>query len=916
MRYLLLYIFCFFYVSIFSWGQTVSSSVLAPSSDVISFSSVGVTNAEIFDENANDDHARGQLFSLPDVDGGVSYQISTITVKKSTTQTFNNDTITLRIFEGTQGQWDSGSGHETSEDGNDYYVGSTVVPLYVETFTLSGTLIDNHYITFKLATPFIVNEESDFGFLMTYEKGGGAADSFNYYESSAEGGSIVITTTAHSTSTTQKIVYYVQGSSLAAPVLALASPFQDRMVLQRGKPVKIWGTSAPSAAVSVSMNGSNVNGTADALGEWQVEFPSQSAGGPYSLVVTSGGATETVNDVLVGDVWLCFGQSNMEYTLDQTDSWHTTYENAIIANDNIRCLKIDQDAALTEQKSASMNWLDNSTAGSWSAVGSVFAHQLHTATNVPVAIVWAAWGSSCIEGWMPLELREQLPHYDEMMNFYQSSPEYNSGDLISNRKPSAYSTNEEAIAGLIANGWTSLSNDIFMRTRPNILYNKMIHPMLNYGISGFIWYQGETSAGSVKPTAQYGFSLPKFATEYRKRFDQGDIPFLGVQLPSHATTNWPWFREAQSQLETLNNAHLVATIDTGIATNIHPADKEPIGIRLALLARKYALNESLVAHGPEFDSMSVSGNQVTITFTNATGLNTDVDAGLFQIAGTGSFQNADSIAVSGNQVTISASSVSNPVEVRYAWMAVPSDLTVLKNSSGLVAPPFRTDSFAVSRLSAQAPQGVTDVYEVAQNTVLNVPVAGVLTNDIDLNRDSLTASLVTNVSHGSLTFLADGSFTYTPHSGFAGVDSFTYTSNDGSLTSENTMVMITVTGTQSGYYAWRNTVGWTPSNDQAEDGDPDSDGIENFLEFAFGLDPLVADAEGLPKVSDVNASFVYYDFNNAREGLVYEVLLSNDLDTWTDPPFAILTHNSNTPIQIPRTQAVAGKLFIRLRVSE
>ncbi|BDS07981.1 hypothetical protein NT6N_30210 [Oceaniferula spumae] len=703
-----------------------------------------------------------------------------------------------------------------------------------------------------------------------------------------------------------------------SPTLTLASPFQNRMVLQRGKPVKVWGTSDPSAAVSVSFNGTTVNGTADAAGNWLVQLPSQTAGGPHSLVVTSGSTTRTIADVLVGDVWFCFGQSNMVRPLSEMDD-SSSYISAIAGNDNIRCLKINQDASLTEAESAGMNWLANSSAGSWTAVGSVFAHRLHTATNMPVAIIWAAWGSSSIEGWMPLELRGQLPHFDEMMNLYQSISEYQSGDTTSSRLPSGYSTNAEGIAGLTANGWSSTSDDIFMRTRPNIIYNKMIHPMRNYGISGFIWYQGEANSGPIENCAQYGFSLPRLVTEYRERFEQGDIPFFGVQLPSHNGSNWPWFREAQSQLKTLNNAHLAVTIDTGSSSDVHPTDKEPIGIRLSLLARKYALGESVAAHGPTFDSMSVSGSDVTITFTNATGMNANTSAGLFQIAGPGAnptFHNADSISVSGNQVTISSTSVTDPQEIRYAWIPVPNALTTLKNSSGIPAAPFRTDTFPLPGLGAQSPRGIDDAYETPQNAALNIPAGGVLTNDIDLNRDTLTATLVTDVSHGTLSLLSDGSFSYTPHNGFAGTDNFTYTSSDGELTSANTIVTITVTGTQTGYYTWRTGIAWNSGDDETANGDPDSDGIGNFLEFAFGLNPFLADATSLPRVSSFDADFVYYEFNNAQEGVVYEVLLSSDLITWSNPPFATLTNTSSTPVQIPRTKEVDGKLFIRLRVSE
>ena len=203
---------------------------------------------------------------------------------------------------------------------------------------------------------------------------------------------------------------------------------------------------------------------------------------------------------------------------------------------------------------------------------------------------------------MPLEMKDDFPHFDAIMNDY-------------------YANDEATVQGMLDGSVPY--NDVYVRTKPNIVYNQMVHPLLDFGISGFVWYQGEANAGEIDDCAQYGFTLPGFVKEYRKRFGQGDLPFLGVQLPSYNRVNWPWFRESQTQLETLPNAYAAVTIDTGDPSNIHPYDKEQIGVRLSLLARKYVDGESIEAHGPRFASMSVSGNQATITFNNAGGLATN-----------------------------------------------------------------------------------------------------------------------------------------------------------------------------------------------------------------------------------------------------------------------------------------------------
>ncbi|MDC0497393.1 hypothetical protein OAN72_00300, partial [bacterium] len=372
----------------------VTSSPSAPTTGILVSNPIGGTDTALFDENANANHARGQAFTLPD-GIGTNYEITAVTIKKSTTQSYINDALVLRVYEGTTAEWDSGTGHSTGTDGSDYYADTAVTPLYAEVFTLNGTLTNDHYVTFTLSNPITVNEDSDFGFFMTYHQVDGTQDRFRHRENS-NGGRTSITTTSHGTTTggsARGLHYFVHGTSTGdVENLALASPFQDRMVLQRGKAVKVWGDTLPSAAVSVAFDGTNVNTTSDVNGDWEVELPSHAAGGPYSLVVTSGVETKTVNDVLVGDVWFCFGQSNMVYRMNQMQSWHDSIETAIVGNDHIRCLKIDQDAALAEEDAAGMNWLDNSTAGNWTAVGSVFAYELNLSTQdvsmpkgVPVA---------------------------------------------------------------------------------------------------------------------------------------------------------------------------------------------------------------------------------------------------------------------------------------------------------------------------------------------------------------------------------------------------------------------------------------------------------------------------------------------------------------------------------------------------
>jgi sialate O-acetylesterase len=564
------------------------------------------------------------------------------------------------------------------------------------------------------------------------------------------------------------------------PTVDYGSPFQNGMVLQRGKPIKIWGTDDPTHTVTVSINGNSAQCVADENGDWRVELPAMAAGGAYELSASSNGLTNKLSDVLVGDVWIAFGQSNMVRPLSEMTN-KETYIADITTNRMIRCLEIAQDAALTPQSEGEMTWRDNSNPGGWSSVAAVFAHQMHAGSGVPTAVIWAGWGSSSIEGWMPIQMTNDFPHFDTRMDYYQSIDEYNNGETTSNL----------AEITAMLNGETAW-NDVFIRTRPNIIYNQRIHPLLNLGISGFVWYQGEANAGTPENVAQYGFSLPAFVTEYRELFDQGDLPFLGVQLPSYNSTYWAWFRESQNRVTALSNAYVAVTIDTGLANNIHPYDKEPIGQRLALLGRKYALGQDIEAHGPIFESMSISGNEATIGFSHADGLTTDdtLDPAEFELAGSNEvWYDATSASISGTNVIISSTSVAAPVAVRYAWSPAPVNTVNLTNGDGLPAAPFRTDDWMPTDLGDLAPMAINDSYEMLTNATLVIAADGVLENDMDLNRDELTASLVSDVSNGTLSLSAAGSFSYTPNADFSGYDTFVYSASDGALSDSATVTI-------------------------------------------------------------------------------------------------------------------------------
>ena len=509
--------------------------------------------------------SRGQSFTAADTgDANSKWSVTEVALQSKQDQTFGpGDEIKVWIFEWLPTANANDAINWTTNDGlvesdglsdGDPLDGTSIGAILVDglRYNMPLSVANNDYLHFEFANPIELNENAAYGAFFEFidaDDGTVGATSVRIGigagSSTYAGGTELRTTDTINETANEDLTFFVTGTSLAGAAdrnLVLASPFQDGMVLQRDKPVKVWGRAIPSDSVSVEINGTSLSSTVGDDGRWEIELPALASGGPHNLEVTSGLESIILTDVLIGDVWYVFGQSNVVRPLSEMDG-RSTYTSAITGgNLPIRCLRIAQAAATSPQEEGTMTWLDNSNPGSWTSVGAVFAYRMYLATNVPTAIVWAAWGSTSIEGWMPIEMTEQFPHFaDEMDNYF---------------------ANDEATVIGMLNG-TVPYNDVFIRTRPNIVYNQMAHPILNFGISGFIWYQGEANASSIQDAAQYGFTLPGFVKEYRERFGQGDLPFLGVQLPSHNRPDWPWFRESQDRLETLPNAYSTVTIDTG-----------------------------------------------------------------------------------------------------------------------------------------------------------------------------------------------------------------------------------------------------------------------------------------------------------------------------------------------------------------
>lgn len=472
--------------------------------------------------------------------------------------------------------------------------------------------------------------------------------------------------------------------------------FSDHMVLQQGQPVTVWGWADSDEAVTVSFRNRTVS-TVAAGGKWRVQLPRQKAGGPHALVVQGRNRVE-IQDVLVGEVWICSGQSNMEWPLNRSFEPQPDVDAATLPQLRLFTVpKLRAQEPVDDVKAAWQLCTPASVPG-FSAVGFYFGRDLQAARGVPVGLIHTSWGGSPAEVWMRQEVLERNPRFKrEILDPYPEQERKFQAELAAWEKESAdlKAQGKEQTRGRPWNSW-----------RPSELYNGMIAPLIPFGVRGAIWYQGESNAGRAH---QYRSLFPNLIQNWRDDWGLPDLTFLAVQLapwdrnqkrsPEEITarpvdSDWAELREAQLiTAQTLKSVGLAVITDVGDKDDIHPARKQPVGARLALLARSLAYGERLVASGPVFKRLKVKQSDAILSFDH-TGGGLEARGGKlrgFAIAGEDQkFMWADA-RIEGKTVVVSHPLVSRPVAVRYGWADYP--VVNLFNREGLPATPFRTDDF-------------------------------------------------------------------------------------------------------------------------------------------------------------------------------------------------------------------------------
>ncbi len=469
----------------------------------------------------------------------------------------------------------------------------------------------------------------------------------------------------------------------------ITSPvFGDSMVVQRDMPIKIWGWTRPNTAVRVMMAGQEGQTTSDARGRFDVFLAPLPAGGPHELII-QGDETRTFKDVLVGEVWMCSGQSNMAWPVARTRD--ADLELLTAKYPNIRLLAVPQVGTQEPQQDFNGHWTTCTpeTVRDFSAIGYFFGRQLHQILDVPVGLIDNAWNGSTAEAWVSRAALEADGKYAALLEEWDK--------LANDPAAAAAKWNDRAPRQLAGNH------------RPSNIYNGVLHPTIGYTLRGVIWYQGESNVGRAD---QYRDLFPLLIESWRQAWGQGDFPFYWVQLadfrPEVATpgdSQWAALREAQTMtLSRVPNTGEAVIIDLGDAADIHPRNKLDVAKRLVrwALTHDYGMHNPLspegaiTHHSPTYTSMTIDDSRATLQFLHVNGGLSTVDGAEpvgFAIAGDDRiFVNAQAkITDPWGTIEVWSDTVKNPVAVRYAWADNP--VCNVRSTGGLPMTPFRTDDW-------------------------------------------------------------------------------------------------------------------------------------------------------------------------------------------------------------------------------
>jgi sialate O-acetylesterase len=522
----------------------------------------------------------------------------------------------------------------------------------------------------------------------------------------------------------------------------LPAIFGDHMVLQQDGKIPVWGTAAPGEEVKVTVGTNSASATADQDGHWRVDLAPLSSTSTPTLMTVAGKNTLTFQDVLVGEVWLASGQSNMEFGVGGV----LNAKDVIAAANHplIRLFHVGNTPGIIPKSDVTGKWeiCTPETVPGFSAVAYLFGVELQNKYNRPVGLIESSWGGTPAQTWISLEVLKTIPSeaggVDQMQKMRDAFPKDAAAQtaLVADyqAKLKDWQTNVDAPYQDIIKKWQADTdaakaagqplpprpNESANRPQspdgeggqPSVLFSGMIAPLIPYALKGALWYQGESNAGG--DGQGYDTLLEALITDWRTRWAQGDFTFLIVQIanndpryPYPVDSGWAGVRAGEEKtVQTLPKTALASAIDLGCALNIHPPDKQDVAKRLAVAAQHVTYGENVVCTGPTFASMIVDGNKVRIKYTDiGTGLTigtspwysgeyprtTTTELVGFAVAGDDKKWSWAKAQISGDDVVVSSDQVPNPVAVRYGWANNPE--VNLYNKEGFPAIPFKTDTW-------------------------------------------------------------------------------------------------------------------------------------------------------------------------------------------------------------------------------
>jgi sialate O-acetylesterase len=486
------------------------------------------------------------------------------------------------------------------------------------------------------------------------------------------------------------------GASLCAQI-TLPTILANHMVVQRDLPVHVWGLAAPGEAVSLYFRGETRSVKAGQLGRWSVYLKPGAAGGPFQMTVqgtpmatgksAAPAQTITLDDVLVGDVWVASGQSNMGFAMREAATAAEDLPRA--ASPRIRLLQVKQRASDYPRGDAETDgWAASSpeTAKNFSAVAWYFAREIEQREKVPVGIIDSTWGGTVAESWTRMAALGQDAALAPVFVSWGKMTEHETDALLEDKDEERQ--REEARAQGRPEpqfGW----HPQLASWGPGQLWNGMIAPLTPFPIRGVIWYQGESNS-ALERAPLYSRLFRTLIEDWRLQWGVGDFPFLYVQISNFKSTpaeDWATLREQQLKALALRNTAMTVTIDIGNPDNVHPTDKLDVGLRLARAARALSYGEAIEYSGPLYRQATPEGSAMRVWFDHAKGLRSKAGAVPgFEVAGSDGKFSPATATIEGTTVVVTSPSVSEPVFVRYGWANSPQ--CDLFNGDELPASPF------------------------------------------------------------------------------------------------------------------------------------------------------------------------------------------------------------------------------------